>query len=89
MLCVEIAIPNPDPNEKFKGTTQVFCPINADDDGKVDLTPLLHSFLVAMKENPNSQVKAYATGFGRQFHFDKDLLSRPIPQTLIDIFVGK
>lgn len=90
MLCVEIRIPNPDPNDLFKGTTQVFCPINAEDDGKVDLTPLLHSLLLAMKENPKSQVKAYATGFGRQFHFDKNLLNYPIPQSLIDAFkIGK
>ena len=90
MLCVDIRIPNPDPNDSFKGTTQVFCPINADDEGKVDLTPLLHSFLLAMKENPMSQVKAYATGFGRQFHFNKALLSAPMPQALIDAFkIGK
>lgn len=86
MLCVQINISNPAQNDPFKGTTQVFCPINADDEGRVDLTPLLHSLLLAMKENPDSQVKAYATGFGRQFHFDKDLLSIPIPQSLIDAF---
>lgn len=90
MLCVDIRIPSPDPNDTFKGTTKVFCPINSDEDGKVDLTPLLHSFLVVMKENPKSQVKAYATGFGRQFHFNKALLSTPIPQSLIDAFkIGK
>jgi hypothetical protein len=90
MLCVQIQIPNPDANDSFKGTTQVFCPINADEDGKVDLTPLLHSFLAAMKKNPKSDVKAYATGFGRQFHFNKALLSTPIPQSLIDAFkIGK
>jgi len=90
MLCVQIEIPNPNPNECFKGTTQVFCPINADEEGKVDLTPLLHSFLMAMKQHPESNVKAYATGFGRQFHFNKALLSTPIPQSLIDAFkIGK
>lgn len=90
MLCVDIRIRDPDPNDPFKGTTQVFCPIDADEKGDVDLTPLLHSLLVAMKENPKSQVKAYATGFGRQFHFNKALLSTPIPQSLIDAFkIGK
>lgn len=90
MLCVDIRVPNPDPKDTFKGRTIVFCPINADEEGKVDLTPLLHSFLTVMKENPTSDVKAYATGFGRQFHFNKALLSAPIPQALIDAFkIGK
>jgi hypothetical protein len=86
MLAVEIRIPNPDKESSFKGTTQIFCPINAEENGDVDLTPLLHSLLYAMKENPKRDVRAFATGFNRQFHFNKDLLSTPIPQELLDMF---
>lgn len=87
-LGVHIHIPNPNfgPDDRFKGTTKVFCPINADDEGKVDLTPLLHTLLKEMKDNPGKDVKAYATGFSRQFHFNPALLSTPIPKALLDLF---
>lgn len=91
-LGVHIEIPNPNFGEedRFKGTTQIYAPINADKDGRIDLTPLLHTLLQVMKDNPGKEVKAYATGFSRQFHFSPDLLSRPIPQALLDTFgLGK
>jgi hypothetical protein len=88
MLAVDIRIENPDFPEKsaFKGTTQVFCPINADEEGNVDLTPLLYQLAIAIRENPTSKVRAFATGFNRQFHFNKDLLSTPAPKDMLDIF---
>jgi len=87
MLAVDIRINNPDFPEKcsFKGTTQIFPPIN-EENGLIDLTPLLHTLIHTMKENPGKDVKAYATGFARQFHFNKDLLSTPIPQGILDMF---
>lgn len=88
-LWVDIRIPNPDKTSSFKGTTLVCCPINADDEGRIDLTSLLHGLLKTMKENPNSDVRCYATGFAPQMHFNKDLLSLPITNELIDMFGKK
>lgn len=87
VLAVEIRIKKP--NEEMPTTTQIFCPIDADDDGHVDLTALLHSLLLAIQDNPTCEIKAYTTGFMRQFHFNKDLLSTPIPKSLIDLFGKK
>jgi hypothetical protein len=91
MLAFEIRVENPDFPEKdaFKGTTYVLCPENANNKGEVDLTPLLHALAAKMAENPGKKVKAYATGFTRQFHFDKNLLSTPIPEGLLKLFVGE
>lgn len=67
-------------------TTHILYPALEDVEGKVDLTNLLHTFLSKMKENPGKEVKAYLSSFGRQMHFDKDLLSRQIPQAFLDMF---
>ena len=90
-LWVDINIENPDYPEKsaFTGTTLVFAPINADEYGRIDLTQLLHTLLLKMKENPDSKVKCYATGFAPQMHFSKELLSTPIPKELINMFGEK
>ncbi len=87
-LAVNIRIPNPNFGESdcFEGTTCLFAPINADEKGNVDLTPLFHTWLEKIKDSPGCDVRAYATGFIRQFHFNPKLLSTPVPQSLIDLF---
>jgi|GEM_PF-5396374 len=88
-LNAEIKISNPDKTSSFKGTT-IICSLQcADDEGKIDLTPLLHGFLEKIKENPESEVKCYATGFSPRMQFNKDLLSMPISKELLGLFSEK
>lgn len=84
---VEIFLGNRDfpENSSFRGTTQIYPGID-DKDGKIDITNLLHTFLNEIKENPDRDVKCFITSFSRQMHFNKDLLSTPIPKTLLDLF---
>jgi len=77
--------PNFSETDRFKGTTTIFPPL-LEEDGKVDLTPLLGALLNKMKEKPNGKFKCYATGFSRQFHFDKNLLSAPMPEGMLKMF---
>jgi hypothetical protein len=83
----QIDVKNPEFPDKssFRGTTVILGGID-ENHGSVDLTPVLHTLLLKMKENPNCDVRAYATSFSRQMHFNKDLLSTPIPQSLLDLF---
>ncbi len=57
-----------------------------EENGKVDITALLHTYIHYIKENPGKKVSAYLNSFGRQMHFNKDLLSSPIPHGLLDMF---
>lgn len=88
-LAVHIRVENPNFGEKdrFKGTTKILPPIHADENGDVDLTPLLNTFNFIAKENPNCPVKVYATGFMRQLEFNKDLLKLPIPESINNLFL--
>jgi hypothetical protein len=86
-ICVVIEEENPDFPEKshFKGTRMIFPPID-EKDGQVDLTPLLFTLLQKMKEKPEGKFKCYATGFGRQMHLNKDLLTAPMPEGFLKMF---
>lgn len=78
---VEIRIEDTD-----KATRILIMPGIDEENGKVDITALLHTYIHYIKENPGKKVSAALTSFGRQMHFDKDLLSHPIPQGLLDMF---
>ena len=82
MVAVEIRVEK----EPKATTVYIFPGIDADEEGKVDLTPLLHTMAAKMVENPGKKVTAHATGFTRQFNFNKDLLSTPISNELLDLF---
>lgn len=86
-LAADIRVENPDFPDKssFKGTTYVFS-LDADEEGLVNLMPLLRVLLEKMEENPNAKVLAFARGFTRQFQFNKDLLNTLIPQGFLDMF---
>lgn len=85
-LSVEIREENPNVKEDgFVGTTTLFPPLN-EEEGKVDLTPLLFTLLHKMKDKPQGKFKCYATGFSRQMHFNKDLLSAPLPEGVLKLF---
>ena len=67
-------------------TCILFPPLEGKEDGSIEVTELLHTFLSHIKDNPGKKVSAYLTSFSKKLHFDKDLLSAPIPQSLIDMF---
>lgn len=71
--------------DRFKDTTTLFPPLY-EKNGKIDLTPLLFTLLHKMKEKPDGKFKCYTTGFSRQMHFDKNLLSHPLPEEILKLF---
>lgn len=72
--------------DSHQATRVLIMPSIDEENGKVDITSLLHTYIHYMKENPGKKVSASLTSFGRQMHFDKNLLSAPIPQGMLDIF---
>jgi hypothetical protein len=77
--------PNFGENDLFLGTTTLFSPIN-EEDGCIDLTPLLFTLLHKMNEKPDGKFKCFITGFGRQLHLSKDLLSTPLSEEILKVF---
>ena len=84
----QLEIPNPNfgKEDPFKGTTKLFGGLGGTEDGDVDITPLVYAAIMEMKENPGKNIRVKITGWGRQLHFSKDLLSAPIPQSILDTF---
>lgn len=67
----------------------ILYPPLSEKDGVVDLTMFLHTFLQEIINNPGKDVRAYITGFGRKMYFDKDMLSKPLPEELLNLFRKK
>ena len=91
-LNYEIFIENPEYSNKsaFKGTTKLGAGIeNTDEEGRIDVTELAEYFFEQKKENPNNKVKLFVTSWSRKYHFNKKLLSTPIPNEMFKIFVEK
>jgi hypothetical protein len=88
-LCLHIEEINPDFPEKscVSGTTYVYPAID-EEHGYIDITPMLYELYAKLKENPQANLKCIVTGFGPSMkrYFDKDLLTKPIPEELISLF---
>lgn len=83
---IQILNPNFGKDDPFKGTTKLFGGLNGTEDGHVDITPLVHTAIMEMKDNPGKKIIIKVTGWGRQLHFNKELLSTPIPKEVLDAF---
>lgn len=86
MINSKIEIPNPNfgKQDPFKGSTKIFAGIEGCEAGDVDITPLVYAAIREMEENPGKKVQVKITGWARQLHFNKDLLTTPKPKLFCD-----
>lgn len=89
-LMVLVCAHNPEYPEKseFKGYTYIQAGLEADEEGKIDLTHLMCDIKSVQEKHPTYTVKAYTTGFMRKIKFNKKLLNTPIPESLLNILSG-
>lgn len=67
-------------------TTTILLPIFDEEDGIVDLTSVVNEYNRQVKESPDKKVSVCLTGFSRKIHFSKKLLSRPIHDSISQMF---